>query len=152
MKNKRFLVLMILLGFAACDNGNTSGGGNNPNGGDAFKGTWVTTWGGKKVKVTAVGNSFNEYYVTTSGKEYWFVKGTYTISGDTVTMKVTYVNDAIIDNTYGLIASDADDWKSYADSTKKAKMAEEGVTSDTVIGKIDGDNITVLGHLAFVRE
>jgi hypothetical protein len=162
MKNKRFLALMILLTFslvfAACDNGNNPGkgnasdGGNNPDGGDAFEGTWVTKWDGKTVKVkTGAGNSFNEYYVT-GGTEYWFVKGKYTLSGDTVTMTIIQVNDAIIDYTHGLVPSNTDDWKSWANSTKKTKMAEVGMTSDTVTGKIDGDTITVLGHLAFERE
>ena len=134
MANKQFLlavsaaVLAFGIAAAGCDTG--TGGGNGSE--DVFTGTWAST-GSSAVKITASGGSYKGYLVS-SGKE--IQRGTYTVSGNTVTAKMTEVNTAMFGG--------ADTWTAYADLSADYKSYLNN--SDTFQGTIGNNKITFNGQ------
>jgi hypothetical protein len=151
MKNKLVLALGVLLVFGlvlvACDNGNNPEAGNNPGDGDIFAGTWVGTPSGgpqQPIKYINTGGSFRGYYVH-QNTDYEFVRGTYTVSGSTVTVKITQMNNARIDNN-GPKFTGSDDWQPYAKASSYWQL-----TSDTFTGTIVGNQV-VLNGISFKKQ
>jgi hypothetical protein len=145
MKNKLVLVLGVLfafgLMFVACDNG------NNPGDEDIFAGTWVGTPSDEPqlpIKYINTGGSLKGYYVY-QNTDYEFVRCTYTVSGSTVTAKITQMNNARIDNN-GLKFTGTDDWQPYAQASTHWQL-----TSDTSTGIISGNQV-VFNGVTFVKQ
>jgi hypothetical protein len=122
MRNKWFFTLGVLLVFGfvftACDNGTPSSDD------DVFAGTWVSS----QMKLVASNGSFKEYMVPSNNE---IVRGTYTVSGTTVSAKVTEVNTSVFGG--------ADAWVAYANLSD----AEKGL-----LGMPDGNTmqITITGN------
>jgi hypothetical protein len=80
------LAAVIGFGIVSCDNGSAEE--EKKGGGDAFTGTWIAQLdGGEEMKLTAGNGAFNAY--SNNNPAY---KGTYTVSGNTVSITFTYVN------------------------------------------------------------
>ena len=94
------LAAIIGFSFTACGDGDGGGGG----GSDAFTGTWVGTSSGMTLKFVAANGSFKQYMVTSSDIE--VVRGTYTVSVNTVSATITEVNT--------IMFGGADTWVAYA--------------------------------------
>jgi hypothetical protein len=95
---------------------------------DAFEGTWIGT--GKEIGHTMVADngSFSEYRDLDNLN---FMNGTYSIAGNTVTMKMVEVNPAILMGPNGLVKYDDldDTYKEYLEN------------SDTFIITIQGESL-----------
>ena len=115
-------IAVIGFSFVACgdDDGDKSGN-------DAFAGTWTSTDAG--LKLIASNGSFKEYTLS-DNKE--VIRGTYTVSGNTVTAKIVEINPIFLGGTEG--------WVTYAnlDATQKGYVGTETqqltITDNTFIG------------------
>jgi hypothetical protein len=126
MKNKLVLTFGILMVFglvlAGCPNDDTT---NNGDGDDVFKGTWVST----EIKIVAADGIFTQYLIANNKN---MIRGSYTVSGNTVNLKITGVNTE-------MFGAGADNWVSYADLTDQAK---ENVGSENQQISISGNKFT----------
>jgi hypothetical protein len=84
-----------------------SGGGSSSGGEDVFKGTWVSN--DNFIRLVASNGSFKEYLA--NNKE--VVRGTYTISGNTVTATIEEINTAMFDGADTWVT-----WEKLSDSYK----------------------------------
>jgi hypothetical protein len=116
-----WVALALVLMFTACSN--PAG-----NGDDAFKGTWVST-GPNAIRIEASNGSLKEYLVS-NNKE--VLRGTYTVSGNTVTAKITQVNTAMFGG--------ADQWVAWANLSSEYKESVGG--SETQQLTITGNTFT----------
>jgi hypothetical protein len=129
MKNKWFLGFGVLLVFGlflmACPN--DDGGDSDP-----FAGSWTGQPDPSvTAKFVAANGSFKQYINDVEG-----VRGTYTFSGNNVTIKVTEVNP-------GVIFSGTNGWVTYANLSEEYKGYLGG--SDTRQITISGKNFTAEG-------
>jgi hypothetical protein len=111
------------------------GGEGGEGGGVLFAGTWTGTESGSEVKLVAAGGGFKEYF-----DDEECVRGTYTVSGTSVTFTITTVNS-------GMFGGE-DEWVSYDDlsDTYKGYIGEKTRTVT-----ISGTTITVAG-VTFTKE
>ena len=137
MKDKRFLlgmlVMVVVFGMTVvvCDNDPND---ENSKGNDIFAGTWE----GKDatydtpLKIVAENGTFKQWINNRES-----IRGTYTVSGNNVTVKFFEVNKYIF--TY----SGPDHWVFFAqlDETEKAGLGG----SDTIQANISNNTITMLG-------
>ena len=99
---------------------------------DVFAGTWLgtETRNNSLIKIVAADGFFKEWV---NDKE--CLKGTYTVSENTVTIKFVEVNTSIIDGS--------DRWIFFAELSEPEKAYLGG--SETVQINISGDSFTMLG-------
>jgi hypothetical protein len=135
MKNKikwfGIIALATVIGFgmASCDTGSTEGG----SGGDALTGTWTSynAQAGGEMKLVAANGLFTVYY----GEQAAY-RGTYTVSGNDVTITFTHVNT-------GLMSGGGDQWTPFAE----VPPGTEGVPpQSTMQGTISGNQLNVDGQ------
>jgi hypothetical protein len=134
MKNKLILALGVLLVsgfvFMSCDNGTGEGD-------DVFEGTWVST-GQNALRIEASGGSWNEYMVS-NNKE--FIRGTYTVSDNVVTAKLTQINAAPFGGSDEWVA-----WTNLSDTYK------EYVGESTQQITINGNTFTAFNGWTFTKQ
>jgi uncharacterized lipoprotein YehR (DUF1307 family) len=113
------IALAAVIGFsmAACDD--DSGGDPGP---DPFNGTWISA----DVKWVATNGSWQQYMIPENTE---VIRGTYTYSGNSATIKVVSVNTAMFGGT--------DDWVAYADlsDTYKGHMGNTDTHTFTITNK-----------------
>jgi hypothetical protein len=111
------------------------------NNGDAFAGTWLGTVPGEtvdlRVKVVAANGLWTQYLVS-GFKDIGLSRGTYTVSGATITCIFTQLNTGV------LLHNSDDNWVAYSNLTSEEKTALN-IPSDTVIRTISGNEMTVEG-------
>ncbi|MHC6204452.1 hypothetical protein ACYULU_14835 [Breznakiellaceae bacterium SP9] len=153
MKHKVFLVGMLAMvltfGMAVigCDNGSTSdsGGGNSSGGNsDAFAGTWMRNNGSGKI--TAGNGTFRWYDdldddSSTPLEE--TIQGTYTVSGNSVTMTITQANMIII--------GDPSEWKTWAQLEADGETDIFGY-SNTMTAIINGNRLTDEDSATYTKQ
>ena len=100
---------------------------------DPFAGTWEGEYMGMTVKFVATGGNFTQIL---QGEE--AVKGTYTVSGNTVTIKVTHAKPYFIGGT-------SNQWVEYADLSSDEKTALGGSDTSQITVAADGNTITTAG-------
>jgi hypothetical protein len=116
--------------------------GCNLNDEDACAGTWTgtvkneTTGQDVSVKVVAADGSWDQYQVI-NDKDTGLYRGTYTVSGATITFTITNANTG-----RWFEPGDADIWVAYSSLTEAQKNALK-LTSDTSSGTISGKEMTV---------
>jgi hypothetical protein len=146
MKTKRYFfglpVVVLALGLVvAVSLALTGCGGDDGDGGvDVFAGTWIGTGKEEGHTIVAANGSYSEYR-DEDGLE--FLKGTYSVAGNTVTMKMVEVNPVILGGADGLVswASLDDMYKGYLEN------------SDTFPITIQGDSLfDDEGNLGFTRK
>jgi hypothetical protein len=131
----RLMVLAAIgFGMAACDNGGDDG--------DIFTGTWKSD--DQEMRFVAKNGSFTQYMIQTGAPagpdgqgtdNTWDkpnVKGTYTLSGNTVNVTITHANMRESE-------ADKDNWVAYAQLDSEYK----GNIPQTVTGTISGNTFTV---------
>ena len=133
MKNKKtciMMVIVLLLGmtFIGCPDLNNGNG----NGNDVFAGTWLGTesQSGFSIRIVAQNGTWTEWV-----NELETVRGTYTVSGNTVTLIFVEVNP----NIFG----GPDQWVLYAALDNEYKVQMGG--SETIQMTISNNTISVLG-------
>jgi hypothetical protein len=138
MRTKRYFfglpVVLLALGLAL------AGCGGDDDEGDVFAGTWIGTGKEEGHTIVAANGSYSEYR-DEDGLE--FLKGTYSVAGNTVTMKMVEVNPVILGGADGLVSwADLDDtYKGYLEN------------SDTFPITIQGDSLfDDEGNLGFTRK
>jgi hypothetical protein len=135
MTNKKLLVgiLGILLVFsfvlAGCDHG---GGGDDT---DVFAGTWIGE--GKEQGHTMVASD-GSYLVRQDSDGLEFLNGTYTVTGNTITMKMVKINPVILGGPNGLISwADLDDtYKEYLENSDTFQITIDGDTAKDEEGAV----------------
>jgi hypothetical protein len=131
MKNKLSIVLVVLLVlglfFTACSSDDDSS--------DPIKGTWVNT--DVDAIISAANGTFKQF---SSSVE--VVRGTYTYSGNVVTVKMTEVNPIIFGRTGA--------WIKYSDLSS-AEKASLGYNTDTFMLTINGNTFSTMG-LTFTKQ
>jgi hypothetical protein len=123
-------VLVLLATGCPNDSGDT----------DAFEGTWIGT--GKEAGHTmiAANGSYSEYRDVDNLN---FMNGTYSIAGNTVTMKMVEINPAILGGQNGMVKFDD------LDDGSKAYLEN----SDTFIITIQGESLLDdEGEVGFTRK
>jgi predicted small secreted protein len=138
MKKGKFFVLGMLamalaLSFvlAGCDN--TTNGDDDTPVDDALTGTWVGTVNNAQIKIVAAKGSFKAYRISSTEQE--IERGTYTVSGTTVTIKITEINTVMFGG--------ADTWSTYANLS--AAYKKELGNTDTFPGTIADNSFTLMG-------
>jgi hypothetical protein len=135
MKNKRIILGMVVMKlmfgmvFMGCDNGSTQD--------DALTGTWTgyNEDAGGEMKLVASGGSFTVYVDDQPA-----YKGTYTTSGNDVTMTFTHMNT-------GLMSGGTTEWTPYDDVPE----GTDGLPSKTMQGTISGGELSVEG-MTFTKQ
>jgi hypothetical protein len=121
-------------------NGNNGGNETGNGGDDAFTGTWVSYDGTvSTVRLEASNGSFKEYLVA-NNKE--VIRGTYTVSGNTVIVRITQVNTSVFGG--------ADVWVTWANLSGEYKEYTGG--SETQRITITGNTLTIDGIPIFIRQ
>ena len=82
-----FVIFIVIIGFSyvSCKDNDSSGGGSVSISADDLQGTWKHTNGSFWNEITFSGNTFESIIFDDSG-----VKGTFTISGNTLTINGTH--------------------------------------------------------------
>jgi len=134
MKKKLFIILgvFLVLGFlfTACSDDSSSD--------DLFNGTWVSTNG---FTIKATNGAFKMY--NRDSLEY--LRGTYTVSGNTANVKTTEVDSVI----FGIGGTG---WVKYSDlsSTQKAQLAQQGYTENFAVTIVN--NTFTYNGLTFTKQ
>jgi hypothetical protein len=107
---------------------------------DAFEGTWIGTGKETGHTMVAANGSFSEYRDSDNLN---FLNGTYSIAGNTVTMKMVEINPAILGGQNGLVNFDD------LDDGSKAYLEN----SDTFLITIQGESLLDdEGSVGFTRK
>jgi hypothetical protein len=125
------LALIFVLVLTGCPT-------DSPNDGDAFAGTWSVTVQGQTGKIVAADGSWTQYLVI-NDQDTGLFRGTYTVSGPTITFITTDANAGRL-----FTPGNADNWVAYSSLTEAQKTALQ-LTSDTSSGTISGDEMTANG-------
>ncbi|MDR2941175.1 MAG: hypothetical protein LBV17_01095 [Treponema sp.] len=135
------IALVAVIGFsmAACGDGPSPKGNHDddkegtdrpPSQTDVFAGTWVGTVEGQSLTVVASNGTWNASMMETE-----VYRGTYTVSGNDVTIKFTQVNT-------GFLSVGVSQWKAYNELTDEEK---EMLPGESVIGTITGNQWNMAG-------
>ncbi|GMO34649.1 MAG: hypothetical protein Ta2B_15090 [Termitinemataceae bacterium] len=82
------MVLVFGLVLPSCDDGNDDDNNNGSSGGSTYDGTYIYSEGNQKLILS--GNNFT---MSVSGGSIDYMKGTFTVSGTTVTYHITHMYD-----------------------------------------------------------
>jgi len=138
MKKNAFfglLVIVLAFGFIGCDDKTET-----PNGGeDAFAGTWLGTNGySVPVKIIANDGHWKEWL----NDNIEILRGTYTVSGNNVSMKYVEINTIIFDS--------GNSWVFFSQLNDANKANLGG--NETIQFNISGGSITMLGATLTKQE
>jgi uncharacterized repeat protein (TIGR02543 family) len=95
-------------------------------GSDPFAGTWVTS-GSQQIKIIAGNNAFTQYF---GSGETEFIRGTYTVSGASVTLTINTVNPVVFGGTNTWVSFNALDaaYKEYIGGSRTQQITVTGTT------------------------